>query len=132
VSDYPPRGPAAIAFRGRTIAREQGFVHLGEIACPDLHKMGEGGFTVLGGGLALTCMNKSSQGSAACGALLWLVQCPAPMRLGSLFYVADVEYRELKQWEESCYSLEAIFRYLGAWFTRGDERRDRAFRRRVA
>lgn len=119
------RGPTTITFRGRSISREQGFVHPEDIVCPDGHSMRSS--IAIVGELGLTCTHKSAEGSKMCGAMLYIVLLPAPKR-ESLFFVADVEYHELVRWQEDRYTLEDVFRYLGVWFTRGDIR---ARRRRM-
>lgn len=110
-------GPAAIQFRGRTIPRFQSFTTLHDVACPDGHRMKSGAMTILGD-IGLTCTHRPAAGQGECGALIWLVQLPAPQKQ-TLWYYADVEYRELTAWRDASFTLEDILRYLGAWRTRG-------------
>lgn len=121
------RGPSTIEFRGRQIDRLAKFVDPEEITCPDGHHIKSS--VVIVGELGLRCEHKATPSGPYCGALLWVVMLPAP-RHESLFFYADVEYRELLAWQNARYSIQDIFRYLGVWCTRGDARRAARAQRR--
>lgn len=102
------------------ITRQHGFVELSDLMCPDHHRVKRGGATISERG-ALTCTHKPAAGQGECGAQMWLLNVPGN-RYQHRFYVADVTFDELLQWERQGYDAEEVLRYLGAWFSRRDDR----------
>lgn len=105
-------GPSLITFRGRQLVRRHAFVNPMEIVCPDGHRVKPGAMTITESA-GLTCLHRPG-GQGECGAIMWLLYLPAPSHR-SLFYVADVERRELDAWARGRFAMEDVLRYVGAW-----------------